>query len=225
MMEEVRLRYCSRETEHTQLSQENPEEKKPYCYNHDPGADGAGGRAAARGRPGVGRAKSAMAEAPAHTTDRIADRMTDSSSNSVYTPGLPAFASLAAAPPTPAPTAGSPRPRLWPRRRCLPVPPTTASTTVGGWANRNDRALRLYRHSRSGAGAAEAHLLGEPIHGPIPIPPRKPRLTVAHVASCWSLPRPRPAETTVKPDSDAQYFERHTVQDPRRSGPAAPKRA
>ena len=54
---------------------------------------------------------------------------------------------------------------------------------------------------------------GEPIQGPIPVPPRKPRLTVAHVAiGAVPLPRPRPAEATAKPDSDAPYFERHTVQ-------------
>jgi hypothetical protein len=157
----------------------------------------------------------ATAEAPAGMTDRIADRMTDSSSNSVYTPGLPAFASLAAAPPTPkvesaAAPVMAPPPITSAPQPTPALPPWAAGPTVMIAPPAPSAATAI----PDPAPEPQAEIQpGEPIQGPIPIPPRKPRLTVAHVAiGAVPLPRPRPAETTVKPDSDAQYFERHTVQ-------------
>ena len=55
---------------------------------------------------------------------------------------------------------------------------------------------------------------GEPISGPIPLPPpRQPNVTVAHaLIGPVPLPRPRPVETTPTPTPDVQIFDRHSVQ-------------
>jgi hypothetical protein len=54
---------------------------------------------------------------------------------------------------------------------------------------------------------------GEPIQGPIPLPPRRPRVMVAQAAGGpVPLPRPRPPETTARPEPEAPPIERHTIQ-------------
>jgi len=150
----------------------------------------------------------AVAEARA----RLADRMTETSGKSVYTPGLPMVASLAAAPPAPPPVAepiasapppSSSEPELVVGSTALaaaPDAPTAPSALVA---------------DPEPAAPAEIEP-GEPIQGPIPVPPRRPRVTVATVVHAVAgrvpLPRPRPVDATAKPEPDVQNFERHTVQ-------------
>jgi len=145
----------------------------------------------------------AVAEARA----RLADRLTETSGKSVYTPGLPMVASLAAAPPPPVaePIASVPPPPS-------SEPELVVSSTALAAASDTPIAPPASVADPEPAPPAEIEP-GEPIQGPIPVPPRRPRVTVAHaVAGRVPLPRPRPVDATAKPEPDVQSFERHTVQ-------------
>jgi hypothetical protein len=149
----------------------------------------------------------AVAEARA----RLADRLTETSGKSVYTPGLPMVASLAAAPPAPPPVADA----------SAPPPPSSSEpelvvgSTALAAAPDTPTAPSALVVDPEPAALAEIGP-GEPIQGPIPVPPRRPRVTVATVVHAVAgrvpLPRPRPVDTTAKPEPDVQNFERHTVQ-------------
>jgi hypothetical protein len=149
----------------------------------------------------------AVAEARA----RLADRLTETSGKSVYTPGLPMVASLAAAPPAPPPVADA----------SAPPPPSSSEpelvvgSTALAAAPDTPTAPSALVVDPEPAALAEIGP-GEPIQGPIPVPPRRPRVTVATVAHAVAgrvpLPRPRPVDATAKPEPDVQSLERHTVQ-------------
>jgi hypothetical protein len=148
---------------------------------------------------------SAVAEARA----RLADRMTETSGKSVYTPGLPMVASLATAPPAPPPPvaeqiASAPPPPSEPE-------PLVSSTALAAETEPPTAPSALVADPESPPPAEIEP--AEPIQGPIPVPPRRPRVTVAHaVAGRVPLPRPRPVDAAAKPEPDVQTFERHTVQ-------------
>ena len=53
----------------------------------------------------------------------------------------------------------------------------------------------------------------EPIAGPIPLPPTRPRITVAQVIGAVPLPRPRPAEASPTPQaSEPPRIDRHSAE-------------
>jgi len=152
----------------------------------------------------------AVAEARA----RLADKITESTGSSVYTPTLPMIASLAAAPPAPtsppavasiAPPSVAPPPMSSEPQPAITSEPVVAATDV----QTEPPAPTAHPEPDPQAEIEPS----EPIQGPIPVPPRKPRFTVAHaVTGPVPLPRPRPTEATAKPEPDAQNFERHSVQ-------------
>lgn len=156
----------------------------------------------------------AVAEARA----RLADKMTESTGStgsSVYTPTQPMISSLAAAPPAPAsppavasiapPSVAAPPPMSSEPQAAVTSEPVAAAPDVPPEA-----PAPAARPEPDTQAEIEP---GEPIQGPIPVPPRKPRFTVAHVVTGpVPLPRPRPAEATAKPEPEAQNFERHSVQ-------------
>lgn len=153
----------------------------------------------------------AVAEARA----RLADKMTESTGSSVYTPTLPMIATLAAAPP--APTSPPAVASIAPPSAAVPPPmssepqPALTSEPVVAAPDVQTEPPAPAAHPEPDTQAEIAP--GEPIQGPIPVPPRKPRFTVAHVVTGpVPLPRPRPSEATAKPEPDAQNFERHSVQ-------------
>jgi hypothetical protein len=151
----------------------------------------------------------AVAEARA----RLADRLTETSGKSVYTPGLPMVASLAAAPPAPPPPVAEPIASTPPPPSSEPEP--MVNPTALAAAPDTPTAPSALVVDPEPAALAEIGP-GEPIQGPIPVPPRRPRVTVATVAHAVAgrvpLPRPRPVDATAKPEPDVQSFERHTVQ-------------
>jgi hypothetical protein len=149
---------------------------------------------------------------------RLADKMTESTGStgsSVYTPTLPMIGSIAAAPQAPAsppamasvapPSVAAPRPMSSEQQPAVTSQPVAAAPDV-----QTEPRARAANPEPDTQAEIEP---GEPIQGPIPVPPRKPRFTVAHVVSGpVPLPRPRPTEATAKPEPEAQNFERHGVQ-------------
>ena len=78
-----------------------------------------------------------------------------------------------------------------------------------------DPALDAAKRSAETNAMAAAPVLepSEPIAGPIPLPPMRPRLTVAQITGAVPLPRPRPAEASPRAGAGhAAAVDRHTVE-------------